>query len=80
MYNLGDSLPENVREGHEAAVLHLKGFVDKLLVEEGIAGKLYEEQGTVQYDKKYYDAKKDKTFNKKARYNMVFGDNGQKPS
>lgn len=32
------------------------------------------------YDKKYYDAKKDKTFNKRARYNLVFGEEDQEAS
>ena len=54
--------------------------MDLLLGEEGIADKLYEEQEGTTYDKKYYDAKKKKTFNKQARFNTVFGEEGQEPS
>lgn len=42
--------------------------------------KMYEEQEKIQYDKKYYDVKKKKLFNKKARYNIVFADEKREAS
>ncbi len=37
------------------------------------ADKLYAEQETVEYDKKYWDNRRKKTLNKRARYNIVYG-------
>jgi len=40
------------------------------------ADNLYKEQMSIEYDKKYFDRRRGRTLNKRARYNIVFGDKG----
>ena len=41
------------------------------------ADLVFEEQESIEYDRKYYNIQKGKTMNKKGRYNMVFRDYGR---
>lgn len=79
--SISDKLPINLRNDNEAGVLIFrsvsnnkdKKFVLGLNKKE--ADKLYLEQEIVEYDKKYWDYRRSKTLNKRARYNIVFGKN-----
>ena len=46
----------------------------KLLLGSDKTNKLLKEQSNVEYDKKYFDKRRNKTLNKRARYNIVFGE------
>lgn len=73
---LNDAIPDEARDERQqqAAVLILRGTLPH-------ANELLKEQEQIQYDTAYWDPKKNngkgKTLNKRARYNVVFGDTGQ---
>jgi alkylated DNA repair dioxygenase AlkB len=80
--SISDKLPINLRTDNEAGILIFrsvsnnqnnkdKKFVLGLNKKE--ADKLYLEQEIVEYDQKYWDNRRKKTLNKRARYNIVFG-------
>jgi hypothetical protein len=80
--SISDSLPENRRSGNEAGVLVFrcknKDEEDyKLPLSNKISNKLYEEQEKCQYDTKYWDNRRQKTLNKRARLNIMFGNEEQ---
>lgn len=52
----------------------MQGMIDVLLKQKGAADKMYEEQENIEYDKKYFDPKKNKVMDMVARYNTIFGD------
>lgn len=43
------------------------------------AEKLFEEQFTFEWDKKYWDTRRSKVLNKNARWNVCYGEEGQEP-
>jgi alkylated DNA repair dioxygenase AlkB len=84
--SLTDNLPNEHKENNKAGVLIFRCSDNK--VEENYnlplnkleADKLYNEQEKVKYDKKYWDNRRQKTLNKRARYNIVFGKKNVKNS
>jgi alkylated DNA repair dioxygenase AlkB len=70
---LHDLLPFNHREGNEAAVLLIRGGVEKLGFN---PDELMQEQNAVDYDKKEYSSRFKSTRNSLARHNIVFGPQG----
>lgn len=77
---LSDMLPEELRKENEAATLVIRNGASVFLNRESAADDLLREQKAVQYDCKFWDARRSRTLNKRARYNIVFGDKGTKPS
>lgn len=78
---LSDYLPPHLRQENEAAVLIIRNGVNLLLRDKYGKNKAFmEHQHNVLYDTKYWDAKKRKTLNKRARYNVVFGPHSVQPS
>jgi len=71
---LSDALPVEHRVGNEAAVLHIKGGISLLMGAPEYADGMLVEQQSVQYDKSYFDRRRQKKLNKLARHNAVFGD------
>jgi alkylated DNA repair dioxygenase AlkB len=71
--SLSDKLPSDLREENEAGVLIIRNAAD-LFLGKNSADKLLHEQDNIQYDKKYFDNRRKKTLNKRARYNIVFGE------
>ena len=80
--SISDKLPIKLRNNNDAGILIFrsvsnnqnnknKKFVIGLNKKE--ADKLYLEQETIEYDQKYWDNRRQKTLNKRARYNIVFG-------
>ena len=76
---LSDVLPEALREGNEAAVLVLRQGAAKLLGPTA-ATELLREQEALSYDAEYWDARRQRTLRKRARHNILFGDEDVKPS
>ena len=71
-------LPEELREDNSAAVLLVRNGVHHIMNGDMTADILYAEQKEhVTYDKKYYDVRRARTLNKRARYNVVFGNEGR---
>ena len=79
LIKLSKELPKEIRKENDAAVLVIKNGAD-LFLGKGYADKLLNEQLKVEYDKKYYDIRTKKTKNKRARYNIVFGEENIKAS
>jgi alkylated DNA repair dioxygenase AlkB len=80
--SISDKLPSKLRKDNEAGILVFRSFSkeqnnkDKKFIlglNKKEADKLYFEQETVEYDQKYWDNRRKKTLNKRARYNIVFG-------
>ena len=76
--SISDSLPEELRSANDAGVLVIrcnKSNTDgSIPVSLDFANRLYDEQKTkVEYDSKYWDNRRGKTLNKRARKNIVFG-------
>lgn len=80
LIKLSDYLPKEFRKENDASVLLIKNGVKYLLKDDEAANNLYQEQLNIEYDKKYFDTRRQKTLNKRARYNIVFGDNDVNPS
>lgn len=80
LINLNDQLPENLRLENQAAVLVIRNGVNILLDRKKAANKMLLEQKNLEYDKKYYESRFSKTLNKRARYNIVFGEENIEPS
>lgn len=72
IFYLHDQLPEKYKNENQAAVLIIRNAANLFLGTNG-ADKLLKEQKTINYDKKYFDYRRKKTLNKRARYNIVFG-------
>lgn len=77
---LSDALPEDLRAGNEAATLVVRGGASLLLGRADAADALLREQDEVKYDAKYWDRRYGRTLHKRARHNVVFGEEGQGPS
>jgi len=74
--SLDNKLPENLRKGNEAGVLLIRysnNSENTIPISNDFANKLYEEQLSIDYDDKYFDSRRQKILNKKARKNIVFG-------
>tara|TARA_Y100000814_G_scaffold231030_1_gene174922 strand:+ start:91 stop:918 length:828 start_codon:yes stop_codon:yes gene_type:complete len=76
--SLSDNLPEELRNDNEAGVLVIRCVKNtdiEIPVSVDFADRLYKEQLNVKYDDKYFDKRRQKTLNKRARKNIVFGKN-----
>ena len=76
--SLSDSLPKELKEDNDAGVLVIRcnnhPSDNALSVSRFFADKLYNEQKlNVVYDDKYWDNRRSKTLNKRARKNIIFG-------
>ena len=68
------------REGkvHKAWVLHIKGFVNAVLQDKNkTVAHLYKEMNDVHWDSQYWDTRKKRVLNKRARENNVVADYSQ---
>jgi len=54
-------------------------IIKEKLFEKYNAEKLFEEQFTFEWDKKYWDTRRSKVLNKNARWNVCYGEKGQEP-
>lgn len=77
---LNKVLPFEFQSANEAAVLVIRGGANLLLADLHGADKLLMEQKAIDYDKKYWNTRTKRTNNKRARYNIVFGDEDVTPS
>ena len=77
--SISDNLPEKLKDDNEAGVLVFRSQNKQkttnisLSLSSQEAEQLYDEQQTADYDHKYWDTRRSKTLNKRARYNVVFG-------
>ncbi len=85
--SVSDSLPENLRLDNEAGVLVFRNqnssTIEKkylLPLSKDMADNLYDEQESSTYDSKYWDNRRQRTLNKRARLNVVFGKEGKQHS
>ena len=78
--DLSQQLPDKVKEENKAAILIIRNGVNILLDRKKAAKKMLKEQQSLNYDKKYYESRFSKTLNKRARYNIVFGEENIEPS
>lgn len=72
---LSDVLPEALRSGNEAATLVLRAGAS-LAGGANAADRLLAEQAAVEYDRQFWDGRRKRTLHKRARHNVVFGDEG----
>ena len=80
LYNLSEQLPEKIQEDNQASLLVIKDGVNTIFNRKKAADKFLREQKSLNYDKKYYENRFNKTLNKRARYNIVFGEKSVKSS
>lgn len=78
--SISESLPKNLQIGNEAGVLIFRNqnssTIDRefqLPLSKKLADNLYGEQESIDYDEKYWDNRRQRTLNKRARLNVVFG-------
>jgi len=69
-------LPEEIRTDDFAGVLVLRNGIN-LILGDGSADKLYNENICLPFDKKYFDQRRGKVLNKNARWNLCYGDFSQ---
>lgn len=70
-------LDEKIEGANEAALLIIRNGVYKIA---GInSSDMMKEQMEFDWDKKYWDVRRQRVLNKHARYNVCYGKNGQKP-
>tara|TARA_B100001248_G_C27388724_1_gene461118 strand:+ start:1545 stop:2321 length:777 start_codon:yes stop_codon:yes gene_type:complete len=75
LIDLSKDLPtKSIREENKAAILLIKNGLNYLFNRKKAANKFLNEQKSLNYDKKYYESRFNKTLNKRARYNIVFGE------
>lgn len=70
---LSDALDKEDQFGNMAAVLLIKGGIDRIL-RPGAADAMLKEQEGVKYDEKFFDCRRQRTVNNQARLNVVFGE------
>ena len=80
LIDLSKDLPKSVKKDNEAAILLIKNGINLIFNKEKAADKFLKEQQSLNYDQKYYESRFDKTLNKRARYNIVFGEENIEPS
>jgi len=77
--SISDSLPEHLKQDNDAGILVIRcnsesKTDDTIPVSKDFANRLYlEQKNKVTYDNKYWDNRRGKTLNKRARENIVFG-------
>lgn len=80
LYDISGRLPDEHRSANEAATLVIRNGADLVCGQENAAGTLLEEQRGISYDRKFWNARQQKTMNKRARYNTTFSDSSVSPS
>jgi hypothetical protein len=74
---LSDALPDKARTAeNEAAVLVVRGGINRLMKDETFADRMLAEQCAIAYDQFAWSRRAGKTQRKHARYNTVFHDQG----
>ena len=68
---------DNPEDAIEAAVLFIKNGVQTLIGED--AKKMYKEQLQFDWDRKYWDNRRQKVLNKRARFNVCYGEKSVEP-
>jgi len=82
IYNLKDKLEnvevkKDIEDGH---VIVIKNGLDKLLnINHYTIDELYSEMNSFEWDRKYFDTRRQKVLNKNARANVCFGENDSEP-
>jgi len=76
LISLTAALPPALRKGNEAATLLIRNGASVLLQDKQAATALLCEQQGLTYDSKYWDGRRSRTLNKRARHNLVFADKG----
>ena len=75
-------LDENIERVDPAGVLILRGGIDKIMSVEGYhfgSCDIYKELLELKWDDKYWDTRRSKVLNKRARWNVCFGEKGNAP-
>jgi alkylated DNA repair dioxygenase AlkB len=80
LIDLSKNLPKDIKKDNLAGILVIRNGINLLFNRKKAADKFLKEQKSLNYDKKYYESRFDKTLNKRARYNIVFGDENIEPS
>ena len=75
-YRLDDTI-EDKDNLEPAALLIIRNGVDQLI--NGPASNMLEEQLKFEWDKKYWDTRRGRVLNKRARYNVCYGEKKQTP-
>ncbi|CAE7228454.1 unnamed protein product [Symbiodinium microadriaticum] len=78
--DLSEALPKKLRKDNEAATLVIRNGASVLLRDEDAAACLLREQEDLSYDSQYWDARRGRTLTKRARHNLVFGEEAATPS
>lgn len=76
LVSLSDVLPKELRADHDAATLVIRDGAAVFLNKESAADDLLQEQKAIQYDSKFWDPRRSRSLNKRARHNIVFGEKG----
>jgi len=76
-YNLNDFLGDDKDSVIEAGLLIIRNGVEK--ISNNHADLLLKEQLGFEWDKQYWDTRRKRVLNKKARYNLCYGNNAQEP-
>lgn len=76
LVSLSDALPKELRAANDAATLVIRNGASVFLNKESAADDLLQEQKAIQYDSKFWDTRRSRTLNKRARHNIVFGEKG----
>ena len=78
---LSDALPEELQSAHAASVLVIRNGAALFCGGDAAAAdKMLEEQQSIPYDKKFWNARQKKTMHKRARYNTTFAEHDVAPS
>lgn len=80
LVDLSEALPKKLRKDNEAATLVIRNGASVLLRDEDAAACLLREQEDLSYDSQYWDARRGRTLTKRARHNLVFGEEAATPS
>ena len=68
---INDKLPYQLQDNNKACILVIRQ--NSKLISKVYADQLYNEQEGIAYDTKYWDSRRNRTLNKRARLNIVFG-------
>lgn len=80
--SISDKLPSEKRLGNEAGILIFRSKEKNdedfcFPLSKKLSDNLYNEQEKIEYDNKYWDNRRGKTLNKRARLNIIFGPDEQ---
>ncbi len=78
LYHLNQALEDN--DVDDAYLLIIKNGVDKLLEDTDYdVDDMFNEQKNLEWDKKYFDTRRQRVLNKHARYNLCYGNESKDP-